>query len=99
MRKNPNIIVTGTPGVGKSRHCEHIASSTGLRHMVVSKVAEERSCLDGRDVELGSWIVDEDKVGVVLFSSLNPQSLFPTSSSARSPPRPGSRAVRPWKTQ
>jgi adenylate kinase len=66
MRKSPNIIVTGTPGVGKSRHCEHIASVTGLRHMAVNKVAEERSCLDGRDAELGSWIVDEDKVGFLL---------------------------------
>jgi adenylate kinase len=63
MRKSPNIIVTGTPGVGKSRLCEHIASATGLRHMAVNKVAEERSCYDGRDAELGSWIVDEDKVG------------------------------------
>jgi adenylate kinase len=64
MRKSPNIIVTGTPGVGKSRHCEYIATATGLRHMAVNKVAEERSCYDGRDAELGSWIVDEDKVGL-----------------------------------
>jgi broad-specificity NMP kinase len=64
MRKKPNIIVTGTPGVGKSRHCEHIATATGLRHMAVNRVAEERACYDGRDAELGSWIVDEDKVGL-----------------------------------
>jgi broad-specificity NMP kinase len=61
-RKTPNIIVTGTPGVGKTTHCEQLAEVTGLQHLQINKIAEERDCFDGRDEELGSWIVDEDKV-------------------------------------
>ena len=62
MRKSPNIIITGTPGVGKSSHCELLAQKTGLKHLVINEIAEQRGCFDGRDEELGSWIVDEDKV-------------------------------------
>jgi adenylate kinase len=80
MRTSPNIIVTGTPGVGKSRHCELIATATGLRHMAVNKVAEERSCLDGRDAELGSWIVDEDKVRPSLHRADDGRAAFPADA-------------------
>ena len=62
MRNEPNIIITGTPGVGKSSHSERVAEETGLKHLAISKVAEQRGCIDGRDEEKGSWIVDEDKV-------------------------------------
>jgi Holliday junction resolvasome RuvABC ATP-dependent DNA helicase subunit len=62
MRKSPNIIVTGTPGVGKTSHAELLAEKTGLKHLAINKVAEEQNCYDGRDEELQTWIVDEDKV-------------------------------------
>jgi len=62
MRNRPNIIVTGTPGVGKTAHCEQLATNTGLKHIPINQFAEEHDCYDGRDEELGSWIVDEDKV-------------------------------------
>lgn len=62
MRTSPNIIITGTPGVGKTTHCEQLASSTGLTHLNVNKVVKERDCEDGFDEELNSVIVDEDKV-------------------------------------
>ncbi|KAF2086891.1 P-loop containing nucleoside triphosphate hydrolase protein [Saccharata proteae CBS 121410] len=62
MRTSPNIIITGTPGVGKTTHCELLARNTGLRHLSVNQVAKERDCHDGYDEELGSWIVDEDKL-------------------------------------
>jgi adenylate kinase len=61
-RTSPNIIVTGTPGVGKTSHAEMLAEKTGLKHLAVNKVAEENNCYDGRDEELQTWIVDEDKV-------------------------------------
>lgn len=66
MRKEPNIIITGTPGVGKTAHCEQLAQNTGLKHIGINKFAEEHDCYDGRDEELGSWIVDEDKVRLTL---------------------------------
>lgn len=54
--------MTGTPGVGKTTHCEQLAASTGLTHLEVNKVVKERQCEDGYDEELKSVIVDEDKV-------------------------------------
>jgi len=65
MRTEPNIIVTGTPGVGKTSHCESLAESTGLKHLSVNDIVKERGCHDGFDEEFKSWIVDEDKVGIV----------------------------------
>ena len=62
MRKSPNVIITGTPGVGKTVHCEQLAQETGLRHLSINQVAKDRECYDGYDEERKSWIVDEDKV-------------------------------------
>lgn len=71
-RTSPNIIVTGTPGVGKTSHAEMLAEKTGLKHLAINKFAEENDCYDGRDEERQSWIVDEDKV--VLAQKLEPIS-------------------------
>lgn len=62
MRTSPNIIITGTPGVGKTVHCEQLAHETGLKHLSINQIAKERECHDGYDNKLKSWIVDEDKV-------------------------------------
>jgi len=62
MRASPNIIVTGTPGVGKTIHCETLAQSTGLKHFDISRLVKERECHEGWDEEYKSWIVDEDKL-------------------------------------
>jgi adenylate kinase len=62
MRKHPNIIVTGTPGVGKTSHCEVLSQKTGLRHLSVNDVVKDKECHEGWDDELSCWIVDEDKV-------------------------------------
>ncbi|GAD95817.1 conserved hypothetical protein [Paecilomyces variotii No. 5] len=62
MRKSPNVIITGTPGVGKTVHCEQLAQETGLRHLSINQVAKDRECYDGYDEERKSWIVDEDKL-------------------------------------
>lgn len=62
MRTAPNVIITGTPGVGKTVHCEQLAQETGLRHLSINQVAKDRGCYESFDEELQSWIVDEDKV-------------------------------------
>lgn len=62
MRESPNVIITGTPGVGKTVHCEQLAQDTGLRHLSVNKVAKDRGCFETYDQELETWVVDEDKV-------------------------------------
>lgn len=68
MRTSPNVIITGTPGVGKTVHCEQLAQDTGLRHLSINQVAKDRDCFESYDDELGSWVVDEDKV--CSFSSI-----------------------------
>lgn len=70
MRESPNIIVTGTPGVGKTVHCEQLAQDIGLRHLSVNQVAKDRGCFDNYDQELETWVVDEDKVRTRRFVSL-----------------------------
>lgn len=62
MRNQPNIIITGTPGVGKTTHCETLAQNTGLKHLSINDIVKERALHDGYDDDFKSWIVDEDKV-------------------------------------
>jgi len=61
-RNEPNIIITGTPGVGKSSLAELVAQQTGLKHLKVGEIIKEGPCHEGWDAELESWILDEDKV-------------------------------------
>ena len=69
MRQKPNIIITGTPGVGKTSHCELLAQRTDLRHLSINQVVKERGCHEGWDKQLKSWIVDEDQVRHTMFQS------------------------------
>ncbi|KAL7922062.1 AAA domain-containing protein [Trichoderma austrokoningii] len=62
MRSAPNIIITGTPGVGKTTHSEILAERTGLRHVSVNQIVKDKECHEGWDDEYQSWIVDEDKL-------------------------------------
>lgn len=61
-RRQPNIIITGTPGVGKTSHCDVLAANTGLKQLSINQIVKDRGCHDGWDKEYKSWIVDEDKV-------------------------------------
>lgn len=68
-RALPNIIVTGTPGVGKTSHCEALAERSGLRHVSVNQVVKDKGCHEGWDEEYQSWVVDEDKVRATTTTS------------------------------
>ncbi|KAF2680162.1 P-loop containing nucleoside triphosphate hydrolase protein [Lentithecium fluviatile CBS 122367] len=61
-RKNPNIVITGTPGVGKTTHAEQLARSLGFKHVSINQIVKDEGFHEGKDEELGSWIVDEDKL-------------------------------------
>jgi len=62
QRTRPNIIITGTPGVGKTTHCTSLAESTGLTHLSINDIVKTRECHEGYDDELQCFIVDEDKL-------------------------------------
>ena len=69
-RKKPNVIMTGTPGVGKTSHCEILSERTGLKHFSINQIVKERGCHEGWDEEYKSWIVNEDEVRSRLLSVL-----------------------------
>jgi len=57
-----NILVTGTPGTGKTTLSELIAGQTGLNHINVGKIVAEKALHQGWDNEFESYLIDEDKV-------------------------------------
>jgi adenylate kinase len=61
-RKRPNILVTGTPGVGKTVTASLIAEKTGLKHINVGELIKQHKCYDGHDNKLDTHILDEDKL-------------------------------------
>ncbi|ODV76847.1 P-loop containing nucleoside triphosphate hydrolase protein [Suhomyces tanzawaensis NRRL Y-17324] len=73
----PNIIITGTPGCGKTSHAEGLVAqlneeihvkNTKFQHFSISDIAKERKCIDSYDEVLDTSVVDEDK----LLDSLEP---------------------------
>jgi len=66
-RKKPNILVTGTPGTGKTTMCELLVISTNLEHIDVSKLVKEKKLHDGYDEEYDTFILNDDKVIFVLM--------------------------------
>ena len=88
MRQSPNIVITGTPGVGKTTHCEILAERTGLRHVSVNEVVKDRGCQESWSEEHQSWIVDEDKVSTAssIFIAGIPKCSLPRFSTQAYPP-------------
>jgi AAA domain len=66
-RQSPVIIITGTPGTGKSTHAHLLSeeSPVPLQHINVGEWVKERDLHEGYDQEWQSYTVDEDRVGVL----------------------------------
>lgn len=63
IRTLPNIIITGTPGSGKTSHAELLQEAfPQLKNINVSDFAKENGLISGFDEERDSSIVDEDKL-------------------------------------
>jgi adenylate kinase len=74
MRILPNIIISGTPTVGKTTTCTQLISSASeispsqggplkLRHLSINQLVKDKGCHEGWDDEMKSWIVDEEGLG------------------------------------
>lgn len=61
-RKRPNILVTGTPGTGKTTTSSALAEATNLRHINIGDLVKEKNLHDGWDDDLQCHIINEDLV-------------------------------------
>ena len=68
-RRKANVLITGTPGVGKTVHGKALAKATALEYLSVNDVVAADGCNDGWSAEHGSWMVNDDKVVLILFST------------------------------
>lgn len=64
LRTEPNIIITGTPGTGKTTHCEELASKTNLHHLSINDVVKKHNIGEASDDpdDPNLQIVDEDRL-------------------------------------
>ena len=66
-RKKPNILVTGTPGTGKTTTSSTLAEATQLRHINIGDLVKEKNLHDGWDDELDCYVINEDLVSYWLY--------------------------------
>lgn len=62
QRKLPNVLITGTPGTGKTTTAQMIADVTGFNHIEVSSLVKEKKLHQGYDEKFDSYYIDEDLV-------------------------------------
>jgi broad-specificity NMP kinase len=63
-QKGPILVITGTPGTGKSTHAQLLASESPipLSHINVGDWVKEKGLYEDYDDQWQSYTVDEDKV-------------------------------------
>ncbi len=59
--KRPSILVTGTPGTGKTTFTESICDRLGYTNINVGELVKKHECYESRDEEMDTYILDEDK--------------------------------------
>lgn len=60
---SPNILVVGTPGVGKTSFCRELASRVdNLQHLDCSKIVSEEQLFEDFDKERDCSVFDEDRL-------------------------------------
>ncbi|KAI4305847.1 hypothetical protein L6164_029186 [Bauhinia variegata] len=69
-RKRPNILVTGTPGTGKTTTSAALAEATRFRHINIGELVKEKNLHEGWDDDLDCYIINEDLVCDELENSM-----------------------------
>ncbi|WVW79920.1 hypothetical protein I302_101890 [Kwoniella bestiolae CBS 10118] len=78
-RQFPIILITGTPGTGKTLHStlvqqEMSESDIPMRHLNIGDIVKEQGFHEGWDEEWKCWIVDEERLLDYLEGVVNPES-------------------------
>ncbi|GJP37850.1 hypothetical protein CLOM_g23888 [Closterium sp. NIES-68] len=60
--RRPNVLITGTPGTGKTSTSQLVAEATGLRHVNVGDVVRQKELHEGWDDVYDCFVLDEDKL-------------------------------------
>lgn len=58
----PNMLISGTPGVGKTTLAAQLAEQLGLRHIDVGQFARDRNLLADHDAQHDAFYMHEDAV-------------------------------------
>ncbi|KAJ1435671.1 AAA domain-containing protein [Ochromonadaceae sp. CCMP2298] len=58
----PNVLLTGTPGTGKTETAKIAAERSGMKHVNVGDLIKQNECHEGKDDEYDTYIIDDDKV-------------------------------------
>ncbi|XP_071709336.1 adenylate kinase isoenzyme 6 homolog [Rutidosis leptorrhynchoides] len=61
-RSKPNILITGTPGTGKTTTSAALAEATSLRHINIGELVKDKKLHDGWDDQLECYVINEDLV-------------------------------------
>ena len=61
-RSRPNVLITGTPGTGKTLTATEVVQRTGFEHRNVGDIAKIGQMYEGWDEKFQCHILDEDKV-------------------------------------
>ena len=68
----PNILITGTPGCGKTHLAKQIVSSLkALKYVNISDIVKEKQFYQEFDKERDCFVIDEDKVGDYLEQEMD----------------------------
>lgn len=67
QRSKPNILITGTPGTGKTTTCQQVVEAIGFTYVNIGDWVKEQELHSGWDDEHDCYIIDEDKVRTTSF--------------------------------
>lgn len=65
QRSKPNILITGTPGTGKTTTCQQVVEAIGFTYINIGEWVKEQELHSGWDDEHDCYIIDEDKVRIM----------------------------------
>lgn len=67
-RNRPNILITGTPGTGKSITATEVSSRTNMIHIDCGELARQHNFYEGWDEQYQCHVLDEDKVVIIVIN-------------------------------